>query len=581
MDRKNTKLDIIVRKSTVFEVAQDFKKTLWYMGAFSAALNMLLLAQPLYMLQVYDRVLPSHSTDTLFFLSLIIGLALLVSGLLETVRSILANRAAARFDVGLSELALRTVVRNGTAGGGNTQPLRDIAALRSLIASKALFAILDLPFAVVFIAIMYLIHPALFVMTLAGAVILALVAIFNQRALARLAKEHGDHSIGAGARAENIARSADSVVAMGMLSNAIESWGAEHARSLASADRSGTINAWFAGLSKFLRLGLQTGILGYGALLVLEGQMTAGMIFAASLISGRALQPIDQIIASWRQLVAGQEAWKRVGAFLEKADRRTQFTRLPDPEGAIEVRELSQPNLIDPARPPILSRLSFRIEPGESVAILGPSGSGKSTLARMLVGAVSPRVGQIRVDGHDIANWDPEVLGAHVGYLAQEVELLPGTIAQNIARFDPAANDTAIVEAAHAAHAEDLIKRLPRGYDTLIGPGGVQISGGERQRIGLARAFYGSPRLLVLDEPNASLDRVGEKALMRALAEAKKRKVTVVVITQREMVLAAVDKIMRIQSGVLLEYDERDTVLARHKFALPGGDRPQAAEARQ
>jgi PrtD family type I secretion system ABC transporter len=574
-------LNINVRKNTISDVTKDFKRTLWYLGAFSAALNTLLLAQPVYMLQVYDRVLPSHSTDTLLFLSLIIGLALLVSGLLETVRTILSNRAAARFDVGLSELALRTVVRNGTAAGGNTQPLRDIAALRSLISSKALLAVLDLPFAVVFTGIMYLIHPALFVMTLGGAVILALIAIFNQRALARLAKEHGDHSISAGARAENIARSADSVVAMGMLSNAIDSWGAEHARSLASADRSGTINAWFAGLSKFLRLGLQTGILGYGALLVLEGQMTAGMIFAASLISGRALQPIDQIIASWRQLVAGQEAWKRVSSFLEKADRRTEYTRLPDPDGAIEVREVSQPNLIDPARPPILSRISFRIEPGESVAMLGTSGSGKSTLARMLVGAVAPKAGLIRIDGHDIANWDPEILGTHVGYLAQEVELLPGTIAQNIARFDHAASDEAIIEAARAAHAEDLIKRLPRGYDTLIGPGGIQISGGERQRVGLARAFYGSPRILVLDEPNASLDRVGEKALMRALAEAKNRKVTVVVITQREMVLAGVDKIMRIQNGVLLEFDKRDTVLSRHSYALPGGVRQEAGEGRQ
>jgi PrtD family type I secretion system ABC transporter len=552
---------------TVDKVDADFRRTLWLLASFSAFLNLLLLAQPIYMLQVYDRILPSQSVNTLLFLSLAVGLALLVLGLLEVVRTLIANRAAAGFDVSLSDLAMRTVIRNGTAAGGSTQPLRDIATMRMLIASKALFALLDLPFAVIFIIVLYFIHPSLFWVTLAGAVVLLLIAVLNQRALATLSKKQGDMAVSAGITSDHLARSADSVVAMGMLGNVVDEWGKAHAGSLIAGDVAGTINAWFAGLSKVLRLGLQTVILGYGALLVIEGQMSAGMIFAAALISGRALQPIDQIIGSWRQLAGGQEAWRRLKAFLEKADRQNKYTSLPVPSGHLDVQDLFLPNPLDPTRPAILSRVSFRLEPGESVAVLGPSGSGKSTLARMLVGAMSPRSGHVRIDGHDISNWDPEELGRHIGYLAQDVELVPGTIARNISRFEPQAEDARIIEAARSAHAEDLIQKLPRGYDTVIGPGGLQLSGGEKQRIALARAFYGSPTILVLDEPNSNLDRIGEAALMRALADARNRKVTTFVITQRETLLDGVDKIMRVQNGSVIEFDDRDTVLDRHRKA--------------
>jgi PrtD family type I secretion system ABC transporter len=566
--------------TTIGNVTRDFRRSLWVLAAFSLLTNLLVLAQPLYMLQVYDRVLPSQSTNTLLFLTFVVMFSLVILGLMEIVRGIIANRAAARFDVGLSDLALRTVIHSSPNGGGNAQPLRDIAALRSLIASKVLFGVLDLPFATIFIAIMYFIHPALFWLTLGGAVVLTLLAVINQRALAGATKDQGELAVAAAQRAEYLARNADSLIAMGMVSNVVNGWGDVHGRALAAADKAAQQNAWFAGLSRLLRLGLQIAILGYGALLVLKGEMTAGMIFASSLISGRALQPIDQIIGSWRQLASGYEAWKRTHTFMNKADRRQQYTSLPAPKGLLEVNDLLQVNPADPAKPPILSRITFKLQPGEAVAVLGPSGSGKSTLARMLVGAASPRAGHVRIDGHDIANWDPEDLGRHVGYLAQEVELVPGTIAQNISRFDPSPLDSAIVTAAQSAHVEDLIQRLPRGYDTLIGPGGVQISGGEKQRIGLARALYGSPRILVLDEPNSSLDRIGELALMRALAEARKRGVTIFIITQREMVLAGVDKIMRMQNGAILEFDAREAVLERHRGPRSPMQTPENAEVR-
>jgi len=570
--------------TTLEKVVGDFRRTMAVMAWFSLATNLLLLAIPLYMLQIYDRVLPSQSSQTLVYLSLIALAALVVLGLLEVTRTIIANRAAARFDVGLADHAMRRAIARGSASGGNVQPVLDIVSLANLLSSKVVFGLLDLPFASIFIAFLYFIHPSLFWITLAGAVVLVAIAIANQMTIARASRGQAEATISSAERASHLARNADSLTAMGMVGNVVDRWGAGHAEALASADRAGRINAWFGGLSRTVRFGLQIAILGYGARLVIEGEMTPGMIFAASLISGRALQPIDQVIGAWRQLAGGLQAWRRLRAFLAEDGPRREYTALPAPRGRIEASNLLVPNPLDPGKPPILSGVSFRIQPGETVVALGASGSGKSTLARLIVGAARPRAGHVRLDGHDIVNWDPEDLGRHIGYLAQDVELIPGTIAQNISRFDPEADDAAIVAAARLAHAEDLIQKLPRGYDTPIGPGGLQISGGEKQRIGLARALYGDPRVLVLDEPNSNLDRIGEQALMRALAEAKARGVTVLVITQREMVLGIADKLLRLHEGRLTDFDDRDKVERKYgaRPAAPPsmpGDVPVAAVA--
>lgn len=537
------------------------------MAVFSLAVNVLMLTMPLYMLQIYDRVLPSQSTDTLVFLSLIAGLALLVLGLLEVVRSIIANRVAARLDVSLSDLALRTVIRRGTNMPGLIQPVRDVFSLRGLLSSKIAFSVLDLPFSTLFIGIMYFIHPSLFWITVAGAAVLTAIAFANQWAIAKESLLQARMTLQSDNRAENLARNSESLIAMGMVGNTIDKWGADHAQSLVHADRAAKTNAWFAGISRTVRFALQIAILGYGAKLVLDGEMTPGMIFAASIISGRGLQPIDQVIGSWRQLATGWQSWKRVSKFLQDADIRQDFTRLPAPHGKLEVAGIYVPNWADPARPPILKDISFRLLAGESAAVLGPSGSGKTTLARIVVGAMKPRAGHVRLDGNDIANWDPEELGRDIGYLAQDVELIPGTIAQNISRFAPDAEDADIVAAARLAHAEDLIQAMPNGYDTPIGVGGIQISGGEKQRVALARAFFREPRLLVLDEPNSSLDRIGEMALMRALAEAKEKNITVLIITQREMVLNGVDKILRMQNGSVSDFGNRDDIIAKYRGA--------------
>jgi ATP-binding cassette subfamily C protein len=551
--------------NTLGKVKGAFWRAVIMLALFSAAINILLLAQSVYSIQIYDRVLPSRSIDTLIYLSAIMALALLVTSLLDVARSLIANRAAQHFEVNLSDIAMRVAVRKGSVNGQGMQSLRDIASIRAFISSRALLAVLDLPFAGLFIAMMYLVHPALFWLTIGGAAVLTLVAAISQWALSAKAHKQSELSHAASAKAENIARSSESVLAMGMTGNMVNTWGQLQAGSLLAADGAGTMNSWFSGFSKFLRFTLQSAVLGYGALLVLENQMSAGLMFAASIISGRALQPIDQMIGSWRQLSNAQQAWKRVKTFVTKADSGRHHTSLPAPSGVIDVSELHYPDPANAARPPILGKLSFRLEPGEIVALLGPSGSGKSTLARLLVGALQPRSGQIRVDGHEFQNWNPEELGRAIGYVAQEVELLPGTVAQNISRFDPDAQDADIVKAARAAHAEDLVQRLPKGYDTEIGPGEMHLSGGERQRIALARALYGKPRFLVLDEPNSNLDRQGEAALMEALSDAKAAGATILVITQRETLLACADKIMRLQGGGIVEFDDKDAIMARHR----------------
>lgn len=557
---------------------QDFKRLLWVIGFFSLFTNLLMLAIPLYMLQIYDRILPSQSLATLTFLTIIAFGALLVLGSMESVRTILANRTAARLDAQLGDTVLEEVIRRGAQTGGNSQPVRDLAAVRTLISSRQAFAFLDLPFAAIFIALLFLIHPHLFWITLGGAVLLTGIAILNQYWTSKASNEHGEASLAGSLQSEYLARNADSLIAMGMVSNVVNHWGRTHADAMVKGDEVARINAFFTGLSRFLRLALQIVILGYGAVLVLDGSITPGMIFASSIVSGRALQPIDQVIGSWRALSSGLQSWKRLSGFLGKAGTTRDHTPLPRPEGLLTVKDVVQPNAGDPKGKPVLAGVSFALQPGQSVAVIGPSGSGKSTLARIIVGALKPFKGTVTIDGHDLANWKPETIGSHIGYLAQDVELLPGSVAMNIARFSLDPDPGKVVEAAKLAHAEDLIKTLPKGYDTVIGPGGVQVSGGEKQRIGLARAFYGDPRILVLDEPNANLDRIGEIALNKALAEAKKRGISVFVITQRESVFAQVDLIMRIAGGQILDYGPRDEIIA--KYRQPQGSKQPNPDAK-
>lgn len=519
------------------------------MGLFSAVMNTLVLILPLYMLQVYDRVLPAANLDTLTYLTLLALSSLLLFGVLEVVRGIYASRLAARLDVAFGASSFLAAMSGPRAALGDVQALRDLATLRGFIASRTIFFLFDLPFGPIFVGLLYFIHPLLFLVTVIGAVLMVSIAVLNQVASSRPGNEAAENLSASMNSAQAFARNFETVRALGMVSNAIEFWGARFSGSLHASDGLARINAFYGGVSRTTRSVLQIAILGVGAYLVLHNEMTAGMIFASSMISARALQPLDQIVGSWRQITDANLAWKRLSASRSEPDKQESIA-LPVPEGALSADQIVYhlPGSADGALP-LIKRVTFEVPAGETVAIVGPSQAGKSTLARLIVGAIQPRSGAIRIDGGDIRNWDPEQLGRHMGYLPQDVELFPGTIAQNIARFEPDAPDEKLVRAAQQAQVHELILGQRNGYSTVIGPAGVRLSGGERQRIGLARAFYGDPKILVLDEPNANLDTYGEAALERAIIQARSRKTTVLVITHRPSLAAKCDRILMLRNG--------------------------------
>jgi PrtD family type I secretion system ABC transporter len=549
------------------------------MGLFSAIMNILLLILPLYMLQIYDRVLPANNMDTLLYLTCLALAALFCFGVLEIVRGEYAGRLAARLDVAYGGPSFLAAMNGPRAGLGDTQALRDLATLRSFIASRTIYFLFDLPFGPLFVALLFFIHPLLFFVTVVGAVLMIALALLNQAASSRHGKAAGENLSESMTSAQSFARNFETIRALGMVTNALEFWGERFSASVRAADRIARINSFYGGVSRTARSVLQIAILGVGAYLVLNEQMTAGMIFASSMISARALQPLDQIVGSWRQIVEANIAWKRVSNIVGPPGRLPAVA-LPPPRGKLTSEQLVYyvPGATDGSLP-LIKRVSFAVAAGETVAIIGPSRAGKSTLARLLVGAIQPRSGVVRFDGADIGNWDAESLGRRIGYLPQEVELFPGTIAQNIARFERDAADEKVIQAAARAQAHQMVLSQRDGYSTVIGPVGVRLSGGERQRIGLARAFYGDPRLVVLDEPNANLDSEGEAALERAIAQARARKTTVLIITHRPSIAAKCDRILMLRDGQVKLYGPAKDVLDRLAPGSRAGARPMAPQA--
>nr|KDP73321.1 ABC transporter [Ensifer adhaerens] len=541
-----------------------FRRSVIDLGLFSTVVNVLALTSPLFLIQVYDRVLPSSSIETLVYLTIIAFLAFAFLGLLDVIRAIYAVRMAAKLDSELGATAFENLVAATGREPGDIQPLRDLATVRGFVASRGTLVLFDLPFSPVFAALLYLLHPLLFLMTTIGAIVVLLLVFLNQYMNKKASQFAQERITSANLTAQMFSRNAETVRAMGMTNNVSEVWGRQFAAATAAADGSLVVNAIFGGLSRSIRMILQMAILAVGATLVLKGQMTAGMIFASSILSGRALQPLDQLVGIWKQAMDARSAWQRFEKVIEAGNADSRKLLLPNPAGDIAVRDLLYVSPDAGADPePILKRLNFTIAAGESVAVVGPSRAGKSTLARLLTGAVAPTAGSITIDGADLRTWDATQLGSLIGYLAQDVQLLPGTIAANISRFEPDAADEAVVAAARAAHANDLILSQTKGYQTPIGPGSNNLSGGERQRIGLARAFYGSPRLLVLDEPNANLDSEGEAALGRALRDAKARGVTVVIVTHRISIATTCDRILVMKDGRIDDFGPTDEVARR------------------
>ncbi|MBB3313468.1 PrtD family type I secretion system ABC transporter [Rhizobium sp. BK196] len=537
---------------------------------FSVLINLFLLVPSIYMMQVYDRVLPSASIPTLVYLSLIALGALIFLATLDAVRAVYCQRVALTLDKHLGEEAFIASISSHRAAIGDIQPLRDLATTRSFVASKGLANVIDLPFAPIFAVILYFVHPVLCLVTVAGALAMMLMVGASHYAARGAAGKAQEAAVSANLLAQAFTRNRETVQGMGMIGHVTEAWGKRFAEAANLQDKASAINAVFAGSSRTLRMVLQLSILGTGAVLVLQGQMTAGMIFASSTISGRALQPIDQLVAGWRQIVDARKAWKRLGSAISSGtEYRVDRLILPEPEGRLTVKNLfwSPVRSRTDASTAIIKDVSFDLKPGEALAILGPSGSGKSSLARLLAGVVEPSGGAIALDGADFPTWDGKQLGGYIGYLAQDVQLLPGTIADNIARFDDAAADSDITDAAARAQAHTLITGLKQGYQTTMEASGGSLSGGTRQRIGLARAFFGKPKLLILDEPNSNLDAEGEAALEKALLQAKAQGTTVIIVTHRPAIVVKCDKALVLRSGAVDAFGPASDILQR----LSGG----------
>ena len=529
-------------------------------GLFSLFINILLLVSPLYMLQVYDRVLTSRSHDTLVALTVLaIGLIAL-SAFLELVRSRILVRLSARLDAHLSETVFSALFRQRlrSRGASGTQPLRDLEAIRTFLTGTGLLAFFDSPWTPIFLTIIFLFHPILGVIALTGAAILFTLAVISEFATRGPLRKSGAQSVLAYDFADSTLRNAEAIRAMGMLPQIRARWLARHMEGLASqsdgTDRAGLLTS----IAKLIRPGLQVAMLGAGAYLVLQEAITPGVMIASSIIMGRALAPVEGAINNWRSFIAARSAHGRLRKLLEENPEADDTLELPAPKGQIRVESAT---VIPPgAEAPVLRGVSFEIKPGETVGVIGPSAAGKSTLARLLVGVWPPAVGHMRLDGADLCNWAPERLGPSIGYLPQDVELLAGTIAENIARFEEP-DAQAVIEAAKLCDAHEMILSLKDGYDTQIGEQGGILSGGQRQRIGLARALYGNPAVIVLDEPNASLDGEGETALKVALQRLKERERTVVIISHKPQILASVDNVLVLRNGQLDMYGSRDEVL--------------------
>jgi PrtD family type I secretion system ABC transporter len=541
---------------------------------FSVAINLLVLASPLYMMQLYDRVLNSRSMDTLLLLTVITLGAMIVMAALELVRGRLMVRVSGWLDARLAgEALIADVVASLNRGSTpSAQGLRDLAGFRAFLTGPGMFPILDAPWVPLFLLVIFMLHPLLGWLAFAGALLLFGLALLNERLSASPLNAAGKAAREVQDVADMNVRNADVIEAMGMMPNLVERWRAANAESFAfqakASDRAVAITA----VSKFVRLALQSLMLGAGAYLVIEREATGGVMIGASIILGRALAPVEQAIGSWRAIVSARQSYRRLRDLLAATPPRGLRTSLPPPKGRLRVENVifAPPGV----REPVIKNVSFELNAGEMLALIGPSASGKTTLARLMVGTWRPQRGQVRLDGASLAAWEPDERGQHVGYLPQDIELFAGTVRDNIARMGEG-DDAAVIEAARSAAVHEMILGLLDGYDTEIGSGGMWLSGGQRQRIGLARALYGAPPLIVLDEPNANLDNSAEERLVQTLAELKGQ-ATVVLITHRLNLLNLADKVLLLRDGTVEAFGPRAEVMS--KLSRPARPAPRALQ---
>jgi PrtD family type I secretion system ABC transporter len=541
---------------------KDCRRAFGSVALFSGMVNLLMLAGPLYMLQVYDRVLASHSVPTLVALSALLCGALALQGVMDMIRNRVVTRSAGFLDEHLSAAVHKAIIRMSAGGrlaGEAHEPVRDLDQIRTFLTGQGPIAIVDLPWIPVFLVICGLIHPWLGILSLVGGVILAGAALLTERASRAPARAAERSARARSIMVEADRRNSETMVAMGMEAALSERWAVLNAGYLAAVGRAADIVGFYAGVSKTLRIMLQSAALGLGAYLVIGHELMPGAMIAASIMMTRALAPIETAIANWRGFVAARDSIGRLTNVLTRLGPDPARTALPKPTRSLAVEGVT---LVPPdSKAAVVGNIGFALKAGEVLGIIGPSGSGKTSLARALVGIWRPARGAVRVDGAALDQWPPESIGPALGYLSQAVDLFDGTVAENIARMAVEPDDGAVVRAAQAAGAHEMILRLPNGYDTRTGPAGAILSAGQRQRVALARALYGDPFLVVLDEPNSNLDGDGETALLQAVRAAKTRGAIVILIAHRAAMLSVCDKLLVLCDGAQHAFGSRDEIL--------------------
>ena len=573
------------KKPVVSELKKSLlsaKKSFIMVGLFSMFINILMLVPPLYMLQLYDRVLGSRSQDTLIMLTLIVVVLFITMGLLEVVRSRVLVRVGNKLDFMLSQSIFDNLfeLERKAPGRSSSMPLNDLTQVRQFMTGNGLFAFFDAPWMPIYIIVLFIFHPAFGFFAIFAGIVLVGITVANEYSTKEKLAEANNLSRASTIYVDSNIRNAEVVNAMGMRNNISKVWADKYFGFLNAQNIASDSAGVWSNLSKSLRVMFQSLILGLGAYLAINMEVTPGMMIAASIIMGRALAPLDLIIGSWKGFSSARSSYERIEGLLNDFPKDKEYMKLPAPKGEITLENVV---VIPPSGTvPSLKGISMKIEKGDVVGIIGPSAAGKSSLARVMLGLWPLTNGVARIDKADISQWNREDLGQYVGYLPQDIELFEGTVSQNIARFGEVEPEK-VVEAATKAGVHEMILKLPEGYDTKIGPGGASLSGGQRQRIGLARALYNNPVFVVLDEPNSNLDDVGEAALVEAIKTLRAGGTTVVIITHRTNVLQATNKLALINNGVLELYGNTNDVLnaiAQKQQAAAGQAQAQAQAQR-
>lgn len=557
-----------VRKDRLSEAMRAVRSSFWAAGGLSLAINILMLTGPLFMLQVYDRVLASGSVPTLVALFALVVALYTFMGAFDFLRTRVLSRIGYGLDSRLGAVTLRNhIVQGLTIRPRGGRPLSDLASLRAFLGGGALPALFDLPWAPIYLAIVFALHVDLGWLALAGAIVVLVIALLNEALTKAPSAQSARFEQLESQVVDDSQRTAEAIVAMGMTGHVVSHWSKIRNKAAYFAQVAAERGEGLAATSKAFRMLLQSAILALGAYLAIYGEITAGTIVAASILAGRALAPIDQTIGNWRNILKARQAYARLSSHLTFAEDPPQPVGLPRPQGRLVidrvVKHAPSERMDDAGRRTILQGITCDLQPGDGLGVIGPSASGKSTLARLLVGLWAPDQGFVRIDGATHEQWDIDALGRYIGYLPQTVELISGTIRQNISRFDPEASDEDVVTAAKVAGVHEMILKLPEGYTTEIGHGRTPLSGGQAQRIALARAIFRAPPLIVLDEPSSNLDADGDTALTAAIETLRAKGSTVIVMTHRPSAIAAVNKILMLKDGRQTDFGDKADVIRR------------------